>query len=252
MLKNVIFLNLIFILTLLVYFCAQNLRIGTFSNFYLMFSIFCICSSLILLLTDLDYKSEEDRGVYRYFFTGLLVYGFANLLWFFNDSILNGVLDLNFLNILFIFQTLSKYTLLIYLTDSQKVRGKFLTFIMKLNLLFLIFGLFICSYKISLDEYFNYFFIFESIVGILFTLKNYNNLNLTLIDFRYFIAGSTLWLLGDLYYLFDLNLNIYYMGNIVDFVYFLGFYLLLSSILYNNFSWDEKINLLVEKQLFYI
>lgn len=250
MLKRVIFYNLIFLSTTLLYFLAQNFNLKLYSSFYLSFSLFCICSSLVLIFTDLSYKDTAEGRVFRDFFIGLLVYGFTNFIWFLNEEFLNGQLPENIFNILFTVQVMAKYRLILYFLE--KLKTSFPYQIAKVCVLLLFFGIFVNSYYFEVSSIFNYFFIVESILSIGLISIYIKPTVISIIDFRYFIAGEVLWLLADLFYLFESSLNYYFMGNIVDFVYFLGFYLYLSSIIYTNFAEDIKLKFLVAKEAFCI
>ena len=253
MVKNIVYINLIFLSILSVYFFAQNFDSGLFNSFYLLFSLFCITCSLVLLFSDLGYRESKEREAYRLLFIGLLSFGFGNLLWFLNDTYFQGNISVNFINVFFLFQLLTKYSFFKFLrkdSGDSDIPTKLIHF----SFLFVLLILFSEAYSISsfLTSIFNIFFIAESLITVYYVGLKLLNDDIKLIDFRYFIAGTIVWLLADVSYLIDIDLNKYSMGNIVDFMYFLGFYLIISSIIYKSFRVEKTFNSLFEKKLFYI
>jgi hypothetical protein len=208
---------------------------------------------LVLLFSDLGYRESEEREAYRLLFIGFLGFGLGNLLWFLNDTYLMGSISVNFLNVFFIFQLLTKYSFFKFLRKNSS-ENNISTKLIHFCFLFVLLILFSEVYSISsfLTSIFNIFFIIESVITIFYISQNLLNDDLKLVDFRYFIAGTVIWLLADTYYLIDIDLNKYSMGNIVDFMYFLGFYLIISSIIYKSFNLEKIINCVFEKKLFYI
>ncbi len=253
MVKNIIYTNLIFLSILSVYFFAQNLDSKLFSSFYLLFSLFCISCSSVLLFSELAYKDSEERGVYQLFFIGLLSFGFGNLLWFINDEFLSGSIPVNFINILFLFQLLSKYSFFRFLEKGSEL-SNLTSRLIRVCTLVVMLTLFAEVYSISslFTSFLNIFFILESLITILYLNQNLTKLNNFLIDIRFFISGTAVWFLADVAYLIDIDFNKYTMGNFVDFMYFLGFYLIVSSIIYKSFKIDKLFNYVFEKKLFYI
>lgn len=248
MFKNIIYINIVFLFTLVSYFFAQNYGIKYFSNFYLLFSLFCIASSLVLISSDLNFKDQEEREVYSLFFIGLLVYGVGNFVWFLNTELFEDFISDKFLNLIFCFQTITKFYLFKYLfeeTEKRAFKKGFLDFYILFILILLFFGTSI------VPTLFEYFFIFDSIVTIYYSLRLLNY-QVLLIDLNYFITASSLWLFADIYYLFLSESGNYFMGNIVDFVYFIGFYLIISSIVYKNFKFSDTFNNIFENRGFYL
>ena len=253
MVKNIIYTNLIFLSILSVYFFAQNFDSQLFDSFYLLFSLFCIACSSVLLFSELNYKDSEERGVYHLLFIGLLSFGFGNLLWFINDEFLYGSIPVNFINILFLFQLLSKHSFFRFL-EKGMVHSNLTSRLIRFCSLIVMLTLFAEIYSISsfFTSFLNIFFILESVITILYLTQNLVKLNHFLIDLRFFIAGTVVWLFADVTYLINIDFNKYTMGNLVDFMYFLGFYLIVSSIIYKSFNIDRLINYVFEKKLFYI
>lgn len=252
MLKRIIFFNLIFLSTTLLYFLAQNFSFKYYSSFYLCFSVFCMVSSVTLFFTDLSYKDWQQRHVFQNLFIGFFIYGLANFSWFLNEEFLNNSLPENYFNILFAFQVLTKFHLFYYyIQDLKSIWYNF-----TIKLIILVFLVLVCLFSIfsgiEFDFNFNTFFIIETLTSILLLIIYLNNISVGLIDFKYFIAGEILWLIGDILYLNDFSTKIHFIGSIVDFCYFLGFYLFLASVIYKNFAYDLKLKISVAKDLFYI
>jgi len=253
MVKNVIYINLIFLSILSVYFFAQNFDSQLFNSFYLLFSLFCIACSLVLIFTELDYIDLKEREAYRLLFIGLLSFGLGNLMWFLNDSLLSGSIPINFINVFFLFQLLTKYSFFHFLKKNSD-QSNLSTKLFKISLLIVLLILVSEASAISskLTSLLNIFFIIESLITVFYLSQNLVHEEIRLIDLRYFIAGTSVWFLADISYLIDVDINKYSIGNIVDFMYFLGFYLLISSIIYKSFRLEKTFNSLFEKKLFYI
>jgi len=203
---------------------------------------------LVLLGSEFCFKDREEREVYNLFFIGFLVYGIANLIWFLNSIFFDNFLSENFLNIIFSFQSFTKFWLFYYLIKNEKksnAQSKFLKLYLLVLMVFLIFDAYLPYY------FYDFLFIFDSAITILIGyFLRYKEI--FLIDWNYFISGSFLWLLGDIYYSFLNQAGIYFMGNIVDFIYFLGFYLMIVSIVYKNFKFSEIFNNIFENTSSYL
>ena len=248
MFKNIIYINITFLLTLVSYFFAQNFGIKYFSNFYLLFSLFSIACSVVLICSYLNYRNSKESEVYGLFFIGLLVYGVGNLFWFLNTEFLNSFVPEKFLDLIFCFQTITKVYLFKYLIEENLSiywNSKFLDFYILIVLVLMFLG------QPQIPEIFEYFFILDSIISVVVALK-LNKAGILLIDFNFLALASVLWFLADAFYLLMSESGKYLMGNIVDFIYFIGFYLIISSIVYKNFKFSDILNNLFENRGYYL
>ena len=243
MLKNYIYLNILFIFGLFIYLLAQNLDLELRSVFYLFFSIFSILIPLGFLVTQYNYQDEAEEKAYKFLFSGFLIYGLGNLMWYINEIF---VLDIPvfYLNLFFLYQIISKNIFFKHLISSQKDSNLNQTFklFFNFNLLMLLLTIFYSEVFESRGYLFELYFIFESFVSILFIFYYLNLMYFSHLDFRYFGYGNIIWLLGDILFYFETVSSSIIMGNLSDFSYFIGFYLMLSSIIFKNFSFWEKVN----------
>ncbi len=189
----------------------------------------------------------EEKYAYIFLFLGFCLYGIGNLSWYLNDSF-NLKINLNYLNILFFIQAVSKHNFFKYLLSNQTLSRKNIAFskIISINLGVLTFAI-LASNFVSLNTMlYDFYFIFESLFSVYFIytylFQNYSSH----IDLRYLLFGNLMWLIADSLYLFETLSGIYFMGNISDFIYFIGFYLMLSSIIFKDFNFREKINFYFE------
>lgn len=252
MLKTYIYLNILFIFGLLLYLLGLHFSLNIFNTFYFFFGLFSILIPLLFLISGFQYSSKQEKNVYNLLFIGFLAYGLGNIFWFFDDFF-DLKFEYSYLNFLFIFQVLTKHYFLKFLASSNDefTSSKVFRKIFSLNLLVLLFSSFFGN-LVTLDElYFEIYFILESLISILFigyALK----IDLTShLDLRYFFFGNLVWFLADTLFLFEKFSQIYFAGNISDFVYFLGFYLMISSILFKNVILNPKIEFNLTKNLSY-
>jgi hypothetical protein len=250
MLKNYIYLNILFIFGLALYLLSQNLTINVRNSFYLFFSLFSILIPILFLITDYQYQDREESLAYKFLFLGFCLYGTGNLVWYLNDSF-NLDIHVNYINILFFLQAISKHNFFKFLVLNQNTSRKNQAFskIISINLGVLIIATAV-SNIVSLNSLlYDFYFIFESILSIFFIyyylFQNYSSH----LDLRYLLLGSLFWLVGDSLYLIEILSGVYFMGNISDFIYFVGFYLLLSSVIFKDFNFKEKINLYFDTNL---
>lgn len=247
MLKNYIYLNILFSFGLILYLLSQNFNLDFSKIFYLFFSLFSILIPIVFVINSYAYKDREEKLAYNFLFLGFCLYGVGNLGWYLND-LFNLKIDLNYFNILFFIQAISKHNFFKYLLSNQGLSKKNIAFskIISTNLGVLIFAILASNY-VSLDNLlYEFYFIFESLFSVYFIYyylyRNYSSH----IDLRYLFLGNFMWILADILYLFETLSGVYFIGNISDFIYFIGFYLMLSSIIFKDFNFKEKINFYFE------
>lgn len=247
MFKNYIYLNILFIFGLILYLFSQKNALEFSSFFYLFTSFYSIIISALLLLSEYKYKDREEKRIYSLLFFGFLIYGVANFIWYFNE-VWFELLSLSMLNTLFVFQIFSKHYFLRYLTkQGDETVSKIIQNILSLNLGILLLSLFsgnLLNLQIFGTEI---YFIFESLFSIVFITYFVKKTYLSHLDLRYFLTGNTFWLLADLAFIYEEFNEKYFMGNLSDFLYFVGFYLMLTSILFKNYNLNQKFNLYFEK-----
>jgi hypothetical protein len=250
MFKNYIYLNILFIFGLVVYLFSQNFSLTLQNSFYLFFGLFGIIVPGLYLSTGFKFKSVEEKSAYQLLFIGFWVYGCANFIWYLNESFTWGILE-ELLNLLFIFQVFTKDYFLRFLAQDSKNGSKKskLGNLFSINLGFWLL-LLLCKGFLNLEiPYDNLFFIFDSLISILFLSLYGSRILGAHLDLNYFTLGCLIWLVGDLIYFYESYLGIYLMGDIADFIYYFGFYLLLTSVLFKNFSFVTKFNYYFENKL---
>jgi hypothetical protein len=250
MLKKYIFLNILFIFGLMIYLLSLNTSISIKDTFYLFFSLFSIVIPLTFLFSEFEYEDKESSRSYKLLFFGFTAYGIGNFIWYLNE-ILGLKISLNYLNSLFLFQGFTKHFFLRYLTKLQEETNYNQIFnkIFSLNMLIMLFALFTVR-LFDLNNFFlDFYFIFESIVSIVFIFYFLKENFTAHIDIKYFLMGQSLWLFADLLYFFEVYWDVYLIGSLSDFIYFIGFYLMLSSVIFKNFNFSDKLELLLDKKL---
>jgi len=94
----------------------------------------------------------------------------------------------------------------------------------------------------------NLFFINESIFSIIIVFYYSQKILDSYLDLNLFGYGSLVWLLADLLYYLESFKGIYLMGDNTDFLYYFGFYLMLSAVLFKNFNFVAKLNFYFERK----
>jgi hypothetical protein len=178
-------------------------------------------------------------------FSGFLIYGISNFVWYLDLVFLKSSLSVEFLNYGFIYQVLTKF-LFFFLIKYQYERQKscvslVLRRVLQLNILFLIIGLVFQGSSFSETKLYEYFFIFESLFTIVYLFFEMKGRVKYLLDIKIFIIGSVIWLFGDILYLFENFLNYYRLGSLSDFTFFLGFYFFVFSIFFKNYSLRREL-----------
>ncbi len=239
-----IYLNILFFGFIFYYIFSLIFGLPVNQTFYLLFSLFSISASILLFLHPRKFLNDTQKVIYLLLYFGFLVYGISNFLWYFDNQFLGTVLSQQALNFGFIFQVLTKFLfffLIKYQFEHQKnCLSLVFSKILKFNILFLILSLVMQNSTFSDSNVYEYFFIFESIFTIVYLINELPNKYKYLIDLRLFIAGSFVWFLGDLIFRFESKFSIYSLGSISDFVYFLGFYLLVFSCMFKDYLFSEK------------
>jgi len=250
MVKNYIYLNTLFLFGLLMYILSQNFSFKLNESFYLFFCLFSIIIPILFLINNYNYANEEEKKAYYFLFLGFCLYGIGNFLWYFNDTLSLGI-DINYINILFFIQVVSKHSFFKFLLSCQEKTTKNLNFskIISVNMGVLVLAV-VFSNIISLDNFiYDFYFIFESIISIYFIYYYLFNNFSSHLDLKYFMIGNIFWLLGDCLFLFEFISGKYFIGNIPDFVYFVGFYFMLGSVIFKNFNFMEKLNFYFDTKL---
>jgi len=243
MLKNYIYLNILFIFGLVVYLFSLNFHLELYDTFYLFFSIFGIVVPLLFIFSEYKYRDLTERKFYQLLFLGFTSFGLANLGWYLFDLLeINSMT--NYLNIFFIFQVITKQIFFKYIYSKESVEYKNILWekIISINIGILLVSIFATQF-ISLNSiYFDIYFILESILSVVFIIKCRNYEFFSHIDLKYFLTGTTLWLLGDLLFVGEVLFNSYFIGSYSDFIYFVGFYLMLASVVFKNFNLIESLD----------
>jgi hypothetical protein len=250
MIKNFIYFNILFIFGFLFYLFSIYLNLDLSNTFYLFFSIFATVIPILFLSSGYEYQNEDERKGYILLFIGFCIYGVANLLWFFSDF---GIFEtpIEYLNFLFLTQVLCKHYFLRYLASLNKDSRhlKFFQNIFSLNIGLILLALFLGNSFNLYEYYYDFYFILESIFSITCLLVFLRGEIFTHIDLRYFVLGHLIWLTADSLFLIENLRQVYFMGTISDFIYYIGFYIMLYSIIFKNFQFTSKINFYLEKNL---
>lgn len=248
MLKNYIYLNSLFIFGLLIYLFSQKFTFSLQNTFYMFFSLFSTVIPGLFLFNGYRFQDRRERSTYQLLFCGFWIYGVANFIWYLNDT-LNLKISENYLNLFFIFQIFTKDYFLKYLVQKyHNFKPNLIHNIFSINLgigLFLVFATNFLNLKDFLS---NLFFIYESIFSIIFVLYYSQKILDSYLDLNLFGYGSLVWLLADTVYYFESFKGVYVMGDISDFLYYFGFYLMLSAILFKNFNFVAKLNFYFDKK----
>lgn len=248
MLKAYIYLNILFIFGLVVYLFSQKIGIEFYNLFYLFFGLFSLFIPFLFIIYDFKFRNREERIAYLSLFYGFLIYGACNLLWYLNEALFE-IIDFKFLNFLFIFQCFTKHYFLRYLSINDKKNKAYFSTLFSINIGILLFALFFSS-NFHLESYIlDIYFIIESLLTVIFIfyyLKESFNLH---IDLRYFLYGNLIWLVADILFLIENFTKTYFMGNVSDFIYYIGLYMMLYSILIKNFNYKEKIDFVFDLNL---
>jgi len=240
LLKNYIYLNILFLFGLFLYFISANYSLNISDVFYLFFGLFGTIIPSLLYFNDYIYKDREEEISYKILYLGFFVYGLGNVVWYFNDLFELGI-SLAFINILFLFQTFSKHFFFKYLIKGQKKSSKSKIFsnIFSINLLILLLAIFLGnSFKLE-NQISDLYFILESFISIIFIFSIFLGKYSGHIDFNYFGFGNLIWFLADFLFFIEIKTNHYFMGNLSDFIYYIGFYFMLASLLLKNFHFDN-------------
>lgn len=236
LLKNYIYLNILFLFGLFLYFISINFSLNLFNIFYLFFSLFGTIIPLLLYFSEFVFKDIEEERSYKVLFVGFFVYGLGNIIWYFKE-LLSLNFDLDFINILFFFQIFTKYYFFKYLNSVKgESKNKVFDNLFSVNLLILLFAILLGeSFNLS-SQITDIYFIFESLLSIIFIFYYLANTFTGHLDLNYFGLGNLAWLIADVLFLVEVNTNHYFMGNLSDFIYFVGFYFMLASLIFKNFS----------------
>jgi len=239
------YVNILFACFTIYYLFTLFSSFSLTNSFYLLFSLFCIACSSLLFLTYKSYRSTFEKRIYQLLFSGFLVYGFSNFVWYLDSILLKSALSIDFLNFGFIYQVLTKF-LFFFIIKYQFERQKnclsvFLRRVLQVNILFLILALVFQGSTFSETKVYEYFFIFESIFTIFYLIFELRSNVKYLLDIRIFIIGSVVWLLGDILFFFENFLNQYRLGSLSDFTFFLGFYFFIYSIFFKNYSIKKEL-----------
>lgn len=232
-----LYINLISLLTLVTYIFGGIFNNSFNLDFYLIFSLSVIFSSfLIFINSKLFFKKEGSE--FFILILGYLIYGIANLLWYLFDVFNLNNYFFEFLNLLFLFQAITKHFFLIKEGSSKKralKRDYILNFLIKGNLLILILTVCFHSFLSKFGSFFEIFFIFESVISILYIKEFLLRCESKYLNYKIFLFGNIFWLIGDLIFSYSHSINSYTSGDLSDFIYFLGFYLIISSVIFKDF-----------------
>lgn len=236
-LKNYIYLNILFIFGLILYVFSSSYALEMREIFYLFFSIFGLLVPILFYFNGFKYTSVDEKRAYEVLFFGFFSYGLANLIWYLND-IFTLEIDVSYLNLIFLVQVFSKHYFLKFLSTSGENNRFDLIFqkLFSINILISILALF-TSKALSLNGFeYDIYFIIESLVSIIFILYFLNEKMPSHININYFLTGNLVWFIADSLYLFEVLSGFYIIGELSDFVYYVGFYFLLASVVFKNFS----------------
>lgn len=242
-----IYVNILFFGFIFYYIFSLIFGFQVNQTFYLLFSLFSISASVLLFLHPRKFQSNNQKVVYLLLYSGFFIYGISNFMWYFDSQFLGQILPPQILNFGFVFQVLTKFLfffLIKYQFEHQKnCLNLVFSKILKFNILFLLISLVLQNSNFSESKIYEYFFIFESIFTIAYLINELPNKYKYLLDLRVFILGSLVWFFADLIFMFESKFQIYTIGGFSDFVYFLGFYLLVFSCMFKDyvFSSSQKI-----------
>lgn len=235
MATNFLYINLIFFLTFTLYILGQFFDKSLLIDFYLLFSLFIIFSTISVTISHSSYFKKEGSEFLILTF-GYLIYGIANLFWYFFDIFKIDGYD--FLNLLFVFQALTKQYFL--LKDSKGVGDKsgkkVFEKIITLNILLLSISLIFFQKDGVVENFMQSFFLFEALLCVLFVKFYLLNSYSKFLNYELFLYGNLFWIFGDISYSYAVGVSSYISGGLSDFIYFLGFYLILNSFIFKNFA----------------
>lgn len=243
-----IYTNILFFGFILYYTLSLIFGFQVNQTFYLLFSLFSISASFLLFLHPRKFQNKNQRIVYLLLYLGFFVYGMGNFLWYFDTHFLGGLLPQQVLNYGFVFQVLSKFLFFFLIKHQFEYQKNCLnhvfTKILKFNILFLILSLVLQNSSFSESKIYEYFFIFESMFTIVYLIYELPYKHKYLLDLKMFISGSVIWFLADVLFMYESNLQIYSLGGISDFVYFVGFYVFVFSCMFKDYLLSNNVNIL--------
>jgi hypothetical protein len=250
MLKVYTYLNSLFIFGLVIYLFSQKIGIEFSNLFYFVSCLFSLVIPMLFIVSNFNYEDREEKTAYLILFLGFLIYGFGNLIWYFNDAYFE-ILDVKYVNLIFIFQCFSKHYFFRYL--SLNLNGtknhNYFTQLFSLNIGILLLALFF-SENLQLESYLvDIYFVLESLLTVIFIVFCMKESFGEHIDLKYFMIGNLIWFIADILFLLETYSNTYFSGNLADFIYFVGLYFMLYSILIKNFNFTEKLNYIFDLQL---
>ena len=243
MATSFLYINLIFFLSFLLFIFAQFFDKAAYLDFYLLFSLSSIFSILIIFL-NFKHLFKKEGSEFSVLLLGYLIYGIANFIWYVFDAFKVEKSFFDILNLMFIFQSISKYYFLIKESEGRVGDTKsslIIENLLKINLFILLLTLVFNTYLKKYGTFIDIFFVFESLISIGYISFYLSKVDSKFLNYKLFLYGNAFWLIGDLLFSYSNNFNLYIAGDLTDFIYFLGFYLIISSVIFKNYNYTKNI-----------